>query len=238
MITGVSPGGLGAETARAICRQQPALVILAGRNLSKSRQTEGRIKHEVLTANIRLLELDLGAQASVRKAAEEVNSYEGAIDCLINNAGIMAVPFVLSPEGIESQFATNHIGHFLFTNLIMKKLLAAKGGARVVNVSSAGHRRERIRFQDYNFEVHITHLAAIATFSDLLTSGQNGASYDRWKAYGQSKTANMLFSVALADKLGSSGLLSFSLYPGRIPTNIAQSVGQEELKKLGECSHN
>ncbi|KAK3045612.1 hypothetical protein LTR09_012820 [Extremus antarcticus] len=213
LITGVSPGGLGAETARVICRHQPGLVILAGRDLTKVGQTQEAIRGESPAVRTGLLELDLGVQADVRKAANELNGYKEEIDCLINNAGIMAVPFRLNPDGIESQFGTNHIGPFLFTNLIMEKLLAAKDGARVVNVSSAGHRRERIRFHDFNFE--------------------DGTSYDKWKAYGQSKTANMLFSVALADRLGRLGLRSFSLYPGRIPTNIAQGVTQAELKALG-----
>jgi NAD(P)-dependent dehydrogenase (short-subunit alcohol dehydrogenase family) len=154
LITGASPGGLGAETARAIARQNPKLVILAGRNLSKLKITEEIIKSDGPSiAEIRLLQIDLGSQASVRKAAEEVNGYEGPIDVLINNAAIMAVPFQLSVDGLESQLATNHVGHFLFTNLIISKLLAAEGGCRVVNVSSSGHKREKFRFEDYNFEV-------------------------------------------------------------------------------------
>ena len=159
LITGASPGGLGAETARAIARQNPKLVILAGHNLSNLKKTEEIIKSDgSSTAEIRLLQIDLGSQASVRNAAKEVNAYEGPIDVLINNAGIMAVPFQLSVDGLESQLATNHVGHFLFTNLIISKLLAAKGGSRVVNVSSSGHKRERFRFEDYNFEVKSTSL--------------------------------------------------------------------------------
>ena len=98
-------------------------------------------------------------------------------------------------EGIESQFGTNHIGHFLFTNLIMPKILKSKT-PRIVNVSSNGHRLGGIRFDDYNF--------------------QDGKTYKQWVAYGQSKTANILFSKALARKLGSKGLLTFSLHPGVI----------------------
>ncbi len=168
LITGVSPGGLGAETARAICRHQPALMILAGRNLTKVGQTQETIKDDSPAVPTRLLELDLGVQADVRKAADEVNGYEEEIDCLINNAGIMAAPFRLNPDGIESHFGTNHVGHFLFTNLIMKKLLAAKGGARVINVSSSGHRRERTRFQDYNFEVCVPLINGSTKSSDCL----------------------------------------------------------------------
>ncbi|KAK3176580.1 hypothetical protein OEA41_007903 [Lepraria neglecta] len=123
----------------------------------------------------------------------------------------MAVPYSKTMDGLESQFGTIHIGHFLFTNLIMPKLLAAERGARVINVSSSGHKREQVRFDDYN----------------------NGATYHKWKAYGQSKTANMFFSVSLAEKLGNKGLLSFSVYPGRVKTNIAQSIRFEELRAAG-----
>lgn len=188
-------------------------MILAGRNVSKLQQTQTLIANETPDAKTAVLEIDLGAQQSVRKAAEQINDAHGKIDVLINNAGIMATPFSLSPEGIESQFATNHVGHFLFTNLIMQKLLASDGQARVVNVSSSGHKRGPVRFEDYNFH--------------------NGAVYDKWKAYGQSKTANMLFSVALAEKLGHRGLRSYSLYPGRILTNIAQNITVDEMKGFG-----
>ena len=102
-----------------------------------------------------MLELDLSPQMQVRKAAEEVNSYVEPIDVLTNNSAIMAVPYSKTMDGQESQFGTNHIGHFLFTNLITPKLLAAERGARVINVSISGHKREQVRFDDYNFEVRI-----------------------------------------------------------------------------------
>ena len=105
------------------------------------------------TVSTRLLELDLSSQKHVREASEKVNAYTEPIDRLINNAAIMAVPYSKSVDGLESQFATNHIGHFLFTNLIIPKLLAAENGARIINVSSSGHKREQIRFDDYGFEV-------------------------------------------------------------------------------------
>ncbi|MCJ1459273.1 hypothetical protein MMC28_009650 [Mycoblastus sanguinarius] len=194
LITGVTQGGLGAEVALQISYHHPSRIILAGRNIAKLRVTEATLKDACPTTSIRLLELDLSSQAQIRKASEEVNAYGEPIDVLINNAAIMAVPYAKTVDGVESQFGTNHIGHFLFTNLIMPKLLAAKRGARVLN---------------------------------------NGAVYDKWKAYGQSKTANMLFSVSLAQKLASKGLLSFSLYPGRVKTNIVQSIPFEELRAAG-----
>ena len=117
----------------------------------------------------------------------------------------------------------------------MPKILAAGKGARIVNVSSAGHKRERIRFDDYSFEVRgDSSTISSEGMNRSLNRGQNGATYDKWKAYGQSKTANMLFSVALAEKLGPRGVFSYSLYPGRVRTNIAQSLTFEELRGAGE----
>jgi NAD(P)-dependent dehydrogenase (short-subunit alcohol dehydrogenase family) len=103
---------------------------------------------------VQFLQVDLSSQASVRKAAAEIkdNDLVPAIDILINNAAIMACPYAKSEDGIESQFATNHIGHFLLTNLLMEKILAAGPGARVVNVSSSAARGV-IRWDDWNFQV-------------------------------------------------------------------------------------
>ncbi|TFK78017.1 NAD(P)-binding protein, partial [Polyporus arcularius HHB13444] len=133
------------------------------------------------------------------------------IDVLVNNAGIMATPYGKTVDGIESQFGTNHIGHFLFTNLIIPKLLESKQG-RVVNVSSNGHRLSDIRWDDFNF--------------------QDGTTYNKWVAYGQSKTANILFSVELAQRLGSKGLKAFSLHPGTIMTNLGRSATNDDFEAL------
>jgi len=153
LITGVTQGGLGAEVALAISRSLPKLLILAGRDLAKAQATETAIKSVTPGASIRLLKLDLSSQKQIRQAADEVNGYQESIDRLINNAAIMATSHATTEDGIESQFGTNHIGHFLFTNLIMPKIFAAGQGARIVNVSSAGHRRSPVRFDDYNFGV-------------------------------------------------------------------------------------
>ncbi len=136
-----------------LSRHQPGLLILAGRNLSKLQVTDGALKAVSPGVRTRLLELDLSSQRQVRKAAEEVNNYVEPIDRLINNAAIMAVPHSVTEDGLEAQFGTNHVGHFLFTNLILKKLLAAEDGARIVNVSSSGHKRGPVRYDDYNFKV-------------------------------------------------------------------------------------
>jgi NAD(P)-dependent dehydrogenase (short-subunit alcohol dehydrogenase family) len=215
LTTGVSPGGLGATFVQEIAKHQPRLLILAGRSPTKLRATASLIASDPASANVsvRILELDLASQAQVRKAAEEVLNYpEDHIDVVMNSAGIMAGPYRTTPEGIELQFGSNHIGHFLFTNLIMRKVLAAPS-PRIINVSSDGHRFSGIRFSDPNFS--------------------NGKAYDPWEGYGQSKTANILFSRALAEKLGSKGLQSYSLHPGQaLGTNLAPDFGEEDMTSL------
>jgi NAD(P)-dependent dehydrogenase (short-subunit alcohol dehydrogenase family) len=154
LTTGVSPGGLGAIFVRAIARGQPGLLVLASRSSSKAEQIAQEIQTMEPGVKTKILELELDNMSAVRKAADTVISWPDvpAIDVLVNNAGIMAGPFKLSTDGIERQFATNHLGHFLFTNLIMEKLLASSS-PRVVNVSSDGHRLGHIRWDDYNFQV-------------------------------------------------------------------------------------
>lgn len=156
LVTGVSPNGLGAVFAEAVAYGQPALLILTARSPDKAEKTAEAIK-ATTGVQTKVLQLDLGSLAFVRKAADELNSWTDVpyIDLLVNNAGIMAVDFKLSQDGFESQFATNHLGHFLFTNVIMKKLLASKS-PRIVNVSSDGHRLGPIRWGDYNFRVSLS----------------------------------------------------------------------------------
>ncbi|XWW95270.1 hypothetical protein V2A60_003225 [Cordyceps javanica] len=214
LTTGVSPKGLGATFVQAIAQGQPALLILAARNPAKLEQTAKDIEAASPGVKTKSLELALDRSDSVKKAAKTILSWDDvpAIDVLVNNAGIMAVEYQLSPDGVESQFATNHLGPFLFTNLIMNKILASSL-PRIVNVSSDGHRLSHIRWDDYNFD--------------------NGKTYNKWVAYGQSKTANMLFSIALASKLGSRGLQSYSLHPGVINTNLGNHV--EEFDSLRDA---
>ncbi|GLA65073.1 hypothetical protein AtubIFM56815_002951 [Aspergillus tubingensis] len=212
LVTGVSPGGLGAEFAKVIAIHGPSLLILASRDIAKAQQTAQEIADIAPGVPTRLLELDLRSQAQVRIAAKEVLTYKEDIDVLVNNAGVMASPFSLTDDGIESQFATNHVGHFLFTNLIMEKLVIPGKSCRIVNVSSNGHLLSPVRFHDWNFD--------------------EGRNYDPWLAYGQSKSANMLFSVSLAQKLGSKGLVSVSLHPGTINTNLARGDWNEMFESL------
>ncbi|KAF2134172.1 retinol dehydrogenase 13 [Dothidotthia symphoricarpi CBS 119687] len=216
LTTGVTQGGLGSTFVEEIAKYKPALLILAGRSPSKVQATADKIKANPQSAGVetRVLALDLASQKFIRKAAEEVLAYpEQHIDVVVNSAGIMAGPYRTTPEGIELQFGSNHIGHFLFTNLIMPKILASTS-PRIVNVASDGHRFSGVRFDDPNF--------------------QGGKVYDEWEAYGQSKTANILFSKALAGKLGSKGLKAYSLHPGQaLGTSLApQGFTDEDLATL------
>lgn len=155
LITGPSQGGLGAETAFSLAAASPALIILAGRSLSKIQPVIDEIKSLHPTVATRFISLDLGSQVSVRESAVIINASVEKIDYLINNAAIMSCPFSKTVDGIESQFGTNHIGHFLLTNLILGKILAAGEGARIVNVSSSAHNQSDVRFDDWNFEVRV-----------------------------------------------------------------------------------
>lgn len=153
LTTGVSPNGLGAAFVETLAKFQPKLLILAGRDAAKAALTAEAISTTSPGIQTRVLELDLGSQVQIRKAAEEVNAYEETIDVLVNNAGVMACPYSTTTDGLEHQFGTNHIGHFLFTNLILGKILATGPGARVISVSSDGYRLGPVRFDDYDFHV-------------------------------------------------------------------------------------
>jgi NAD(P)-dependent dehydrogenase (short-subunit alcohol dehydrogenase family) len=202
LITGVSTGSLGESFVKQVAAGRPTTFILAGRSPVKFQSLVDSLTSAHPEITIKSLALDLTSLAQVRQAAETVNGWTDIpqIDVLVNNAGIMAVPYHLTEDGFESQLQTNHLGHFLFTNLIMNKILASQV-PRVILVSSMAHRQGVFRWADYNFS--------------------NGDRYDRWAAYAQSKTAVSLTSLALAEKLGSKGLLSFSLCPGSIGTNLA-----------------
>lgn len=154
LATGISPGSLGGHFVQAIAKASPSCLILAARNPDKAQQTANEINAVQPTVKTRILHLDLGLLKQVRRAADEINSWADVpvIDVLVNNAGIMAPEYKVTDDGFESQLATNHLGPFLFTNLIMKKILASKS-PRVVMVSSDGHRLNPFRFDDYNFDV-------------------------------------------------------------------------------------
>jgi NAD(P)-dependent dehydrogenase (short-subunit alcohol dehydrogenase family) len=212
LTTGVSPNGLGAQFVETVAKHNPKLLILAGRSASKVQATADKIKSEHPDVETRIAVLDLADQTQIREAAKQVLAYPENIDVVVNSAGIMAGPYSTTKDGIENQFGANYIGHFLFTNLILPKVLASES-PRVVNVSSNGHALGPIRFDDYNFG--------------------DGKTYNQWDAYGQSKTGNVLFSKALAAKLGSKGLKAYSLHPGVVfGTSLGVGLGEEDFKEL------
>lgn len=210
LVTGANWGGLGAEAARVIAKNGAGLVILAGRRQESLDETIQKIKAESPNANLRSLILDLSSLESVRQAAQEVNQYPETIDVLINNAAVMATPYSITKDGFELQFGTNHLGHFLFTGLILSRIMASKE-PRIVNVSSFGHNFCPILYDDPGFS--------------------KGAVYHKWHAYGQAKTANILFSRELANRYGDKGLTAFSLHPGHIMTPLAKHINVEDEVK-------
>lgn len=205
IVTGAS-SGIGAETARVLALRG-VHVIMGVRNISAGEQVKETIIKDVPQAKIDALELDLSSLASVRNFASNYNSLGLPLNLLINNAGIMATPFTLSKDKIELQFATNHVGHFLLTNLLLdtmkKTACESRKEGRIVNVSSRRHKfsyNEGIRFDKINDQ-----------------SGYNGLS-----AYGQSKLANVLHANELARHLKDEGveITANSLHPGAIATNL------------------
>ncbi|CAG7969767.1 unnamed protein product [Penicillium salamii] len=211
LTTGVTLGSLGGSFVEAISKAHPSCLILAGRSAAKLDQYGKQLETVNPGLKIITVQIDLGSLASVRKAADYINTHESVpvIDVLVNNAGIMAVEYSVSEDGIESQLATNHIGPFLFTNLIMEKIMLSKS-PRIVMVSSDGHRLSPVRFDDYNFDDSVL----------IVIQLQGGKTYNKWVAYGQAKTANMLMALSLSLKLAHRGLQAFSLHPGVIFTNL------------------
>lgn len=205
IVTG-GHSGLGLETTRALAAAG-ADVIVGSRNPEAARTATRDL------ANVAVDALDLSDLVSVDLFARRVLASGQHIDIIVNNAGIMASPEKRVGPGWESQFATNHLGHFALTNLIWPLL---EGGARVVSVSSAGHHNSPIRWDDVQF-----------------TTG-----YDKWLAYGQSKTANALFAVHL-DRLGRDrGVRAFSLHPGKIFTPLQRHLTQGEMTEAGWLDEN
>ncbi|KAL4887227.1 hypothetical protein BJY04DRAFT_212272 [Aspergillus karnatakaensis] len=208
IITGTSPGSLACEAAKAIAGRHPGLLVLTARKLSLLEETKAAILLQSPDVKIKLLEFDLSSQESVRNAATSLTNEENKFDVLINSAGIMASPYAQTSEGIESQFGINHIGPFLFTNLLIPVL---DDGATIVNVTSRGYQMGPIQWDDLNFE---------------------HTEYNKWQAYAQSKAANILFSASLARKLQHKAITSFSVHPGSIFTNLGRHLTQEDYDML------
>lgn len=237
LITGVSLGGIGGSTAKALASQAPKLLILTGRTKEKVDAVIEDIHTQFPKVACRFLQLDLSSQSSVRRAASDILSYEDVIDVLINNAGVATIEKrTLSEDGIEVQFATNHVGHFLFTNLIMPKLIAAakmspQGSVRVVNLASNGHRNSPVRFSDINWEKTKDEVPVDEQpnydFLKARTTIPTDQPYIGMGAYGVSKTANILFTCSLDQRLKAVGIRSYAVHPGVINTELLRDMSRE-----------
>ena len=220
LITGVSPESIGSSIALSIASQSPSLLLLASRTKSKLEEVLKNIRNAYPDVHIGIVSLDLMSQESVKAAAAEIATLTERLDLIINNAGLMTQTRSTTKEGIEGQFGANHIGHFLFTNLLAPQLLAAaksnpSGSTRVVNLTSLGHRISPVRFSDYNLtgkevpEDEKNPGPLPPMFQENAEDGYNG-----WVAYGQAKTANILFSIGLNERLKSKGVMSYAVHPG------------------------
>ncbi|CAG9227515.1 putative oxidoreductase [Burkholderia gladioli] len=205
LVTGVS-AGLGVETARALAAHG-AQVVGAARDLAKARSATEVVRAAAAGngGGFELLELDLASLASVRAAADALLADGRPFDLVIANAGVMASPFGHTADGFETQFGTNHLGHFVFINRIAS-LLAP--GARVVNVASSGHRMAPFSLDDLGFE---------------------RTPYDPWVAYARSKTANILFAVEFDRRHKARGVRAVAIHPGGIMTELARHLPNDAL---------
>ncbi|KAH0841143.1 hypothetical protein AYO21_11436 [Fonsecaea monophora] len=233
LITGVNRKGIGYTTAESFASQSPRLLILAGRSTAKLQECIDDLKAAYPDVEYRSLQVDLSSQKSVRKAAAEVLAWTDvpAIDIVINNAGIMNIPErTMTEDGVELTMATNHVGHFLLTNLIMPKILAAasgkKGAVRIVNLASMGVYVAAVPLSDMGYERPVRELPdaerpnlAIMQAHNLVVD--DTMAYIPTAAYGASKTAAVLFSVGLNQRLFEKhGVLSVAVNPGEIQTEL------------------
>jgi NAD(P)-dependent dehydrogenase (short-subunit alcohol dehydrogenase family) len=208
LVTGVS-AGLGIETARALVAHG-AHVVGAARDLSKAEAATAEVRKAAAASGggFELIELDLASLKSVRACADKLIAKKEPFDVIIANAGVMATPFALTVDKFETQFGTNHLGHFLFVNRIAP--LIRKGG-RLINLSSAGHRISNVDLQDPNFE---------------------RTAYDPMVAYGRSKTANILFAVAFDERHRKRGVRAAAVHPGVIQTELGRHMDPGVLRNL------
>lgn len=203
LVTG-GYSGLGQETARAMATKG-AHVILSGRDATKLSAAADEIAEQT-GARIDTLVADLASLASIRAAGEEARERFSHIDILINNAGVMAAPLGRTEDGFETQFGTNHLGHFQLTKELMP--LIEKGERqRIVNLSSRGHHFGGVDFDDPNYEHR---------------------EYDKWRSYGQSKTANILFTRGLEDRFAGKGIHAYAVHPGGIQTNLGRHMTEQD----------
>ena len=205
-ITG-GASGLGQETARAMAAKG-GHVVIAARDQAKLDEAATTIKAESGSELLETILCDLASLESVRACAKEAGERFDRIDLLINNAGVMACPYAETADGFEMQFGTNHIGHFLLTNLLMPLVKKGKD-PRIVNLSSRGHHMDEVDHDDPNYD---------------------NREYKKWPAYGQSKTANIQFTVGLENRLAEHGIHSYALHPGGIRTNLGRHMTEDDMK--------
>jgi NAD(P)-dependent dehydrogenase (short-subunit alcohol dehydrogenase family) len=188
-----------------VLAERGAEIIVGARDVARATENLAGI------SRVAVRPLDLADRASIDRFADDVLSSARAIDLLVNNAGIMATPLTRDARGYEMQFATNHLGHFQLTNRLLPAL--ERRGARVVSLTSAGHRFSAVDFDDPNFLVR---------------------PYDKWKAYGQSKSANSLFAVELDARMKDRGVRAFAVHPGRVlATELMRYISIEDLIAAG-----
>jgi NAD(P)-dependent dehydrogenase (short-subunit alcohol dehydrogenase family) len=207
LVTGVS-AGLGVETARALAAHG-AQVVGAARDLAKAEAATADVRAQAANGgSLELIQLDLASLHSVRAASQALLADGRPFDVVIANAGVMAAPFGHTADGFETQFGTNHLGHFTFINRIAS--LIAPGG-RFVSLASSGHRFADVDIDDPNFE----HTA-----------------YDPWLAYGRSKTANILFAVEFDRRHKERGVRATALHPGGINTELARHLDHGAIEAM------
>ena len=197
--------GIGLETTRALT-SKGVKVIVPVRSMDKAKQNLGEVP-----GDIQIETLDLSDLTSISNFSEKMVHELKSLDYLINNAGIMACPESRIGPGWEAQFGVNHLGHFNLTHRLMP-LIQNTEGARVVSLTSTAHKISGIRWEDIHYTTH---------------------NYDKWQAYGQSKTANALFANALSRRLKKTGGLAFAVHPGGIFTPLQRHLPKEEMVALG-----
>ena len=210
LVTGVS-AGLGVETARSLAAHG-ASVVGAARDLAKAERATAQVRKDAAAkgGSLELVELDLANLKSVRACSDKLLTEGAPFDVVIANAGVMATPFGKTVDGFETQFGTNHLGHFVLVNRIAPLIRA---GGRLINLSSAGHRYSNVNLDDPNFE---------------------RTPYEPFVAYGRSKTANILFAVAFDQRHRKRGVRAAAVHPGGIQTELARYMGPAELERLQE----
>jgi NAD(P)-dependent dehydrogenase (short-subunit alcohol dehydrogenase family) len=210
LVTGVS-AGLGVETARSLAAHG-AQIVGAARDLNKAKAATGQVRTEAAAngGSFELVELDLATLKSVRACADELLAKGKPFDVVIANAGVMATPFGHTADGFETQFGTNHLGHFVLVNRIAPLI---RSGGRIINLSSSGHRYSNIDLADPSFE---------------------HTPYDPFLAYGRSKTANILFAVALDKRHRGHGVRAAAVHPGGIRTELGRHIDSSRFDKILE----